>query len=80
MLNPESPFYLTEKPEKYIVDSEWFFPRPMGKNTLGEMMKRASEPAGIAKKTNHSARKSCVRSLRKAGVPPHKVMQVIVDD
>ena len=76
---PDAPFYLSVMPDTKIAangEGDWFYPRPMGKNTLGDMMKKSSMEAGIQKKTNHSARKSTVHSLRKAGVPPHKVMQV----
>ena len=77
----DSPFYLTPVPTKRIladeINSAWFYATPMGQNTLGQLMKRACDAAGIdGKKTNHSLRKSTVKTLQKAGVAPHKICQI----
>ena len=76
MNTPDSPFYLTVIRGHTTAKEEWFDPKPMGKKTLGDMMGKAAENAGLEKKTNHPARKSTVRTLRKAGVHPNRVMKV----
>jgi uncharacterized membrane protein len=51
------------------IDSDiWYFPRPMGQNTLGNLMPMAAEECGMDRKTNHSVRKTTIKTLRKAGV------------
>ncbi|XP_055995538.1 uncharacterized protein LOC125647155 [Ostrea edulis] len=75
----ESPMYLTPIPMKRLLDSSliWYYPRPMGKNTLGTLVKNAAIKAGLeGKLTNHSLRKSTVTALSKAGVAPHKIQQI----
>ena len=37
----------------------------------------AAEEAGIERKTNHSARKTAVKNLGKAGVPAHKTIKMM---
>ena len=43
---------------KYLsnVDAPWYEEKPVGRNSLGSMMKDMSTEAGIAAKTNHSLR------------------------
>ena len=77
----DSPFYLTPVPTKRIlpdeINSAWSYATPMGQNTLGQLMKRACDAAGIdGKKTNHSLRKSTIKTLQTAGVAPHKICQI----
>jgi hypothetical protein len=72
----DEPFYLTCKPVNKIDSNVWVFPRPMGKNTLGQLMSMAAAESGLERKTNHFVRKSTVKTLRKHGVPAHKIMQV----
>ena len=75
----DSPFYLTPVPERRfsINKQTWYYPTPMGINTLGSLMKSACERSGIiGKKTNHSLRKSTVTELSAAGVPPHKIIKI----
>ena len=75
----ESPLYLTPIPAKRLRADEivWYYNTPMGQNTLGQLMKNACAAAGIeGKKTNHSLRKTTVKTLQKANVPPHKIIQM----
>ena len=79
MKNEDSPFYLTPIQENKLSKNKnvWYYPTPMGVNTLGTLMKTACERAGISgKKTNHSIRKSTVTELSAAGVPPHKIIKI----
>ena len=79
MCQENSPFYLTPIPTKRLRadDLVWYYPTPMGHNTLGSLLKNACEAAGIqGKKTNHSLRKTTVKALQKAGVAAHKICQM----
>jgi hypothetical protein len=76
VMNADAPFYLTCIPSGKIEDHIWYYPRSMGHNYIGKLMPMAAQDAGIDKKTNHSVRKSTVKSLRKSGVPNHKIMQI----
>ncbi len=59
------------------AEEVWFRSTPMGKNMLGNIVKKFCDAAGIAgKKTNHSLRKTCVTALSDAGVPPHKIIKI----
>ena len=73
----ESPMYLQPIQESKIKDEIWYHATPMGKNTLGNLVKKYCTEAGVSgRKTNHSLRKSCVRELSDAGVPPHKIIKI----
>ena len=52
-MNPVSSFYLTCIPWTQIDSGIWYFPRPMGQNTLGNLMPMAAEECGMDRKTNH---------------------------
>eukprot|EP00105_Crassostrea_gigas_P032800 XP_011455947.1 PREDICTED: uncharacterized protein LOC105348291 isoform X1 [Crassostrea gigas] len=74
MNNPESPFYLgvSRHPEK-----AWYVNQPMGKNTIGNIVKVMCEAGGMqGRKVNHSARKTAISSLVHAGVPPTIIQQL----
>jgi hypothetical protein len=45
----------------------------MGQNTLGNLMPMAAEECGMDRKTNHSVRKTTIKTLRKAGVASDKI-------
>ena len=64
----EDILYLRPK-EKCPADPEssWYEERPLGKNTLSNMMKEMSQ-GGIAKKTNHSLRATGASAMFQAGV------------
>lgn len=76
--SPNSPFYLTCIPESRIPPGAdiWFYPKPMGENYLGKLMSMAAKECGIEHKTNHSVRKTCVKTLRKAGVARDKIKHI----
>ena len=76
--SPDSPFYLTPVPAHRLENNDyWYYTTPMGKNTLGTLMKRACQQAGVSgRKTNHSLRKSTVSELTEAGVPPTKIIKI----
>jgi hypothetical protein len=57
----EKPFYLTCMPIDRIDSDVWYYPRPMGKNTLGQLMSMAASESRLERKTNHSVRKSIVK-------------------
>jgi hypothetical protein len=74
---------------KYVGDSvaktkklpaktdEWYDAVPVGKNTLGDKMKKLSKIAGCSKVyTNHSLRATCVTSLDNAGFASRDIMAV----
>ena len=49
----------------------------MGQCTLGKLLSKACNVAGIqGKKTNHSLRKTCVKELSKAGVQDTAIMKI----
>jgi len=48
----------------------------MGKNRIGELTTMKCEQAGVARKTPHAARYTCVKNLRKEGIAPHIVKQI----
>ena len=54
----------------------WYVSQPLGKNTLGNIVKSMCEEAGIqGRKVNHSARKTAITTRVHAGVPPTPVQQ-----
>ncbi len=65
-LEYESPFYLTVIPDNLLPKGPgpWYYNRPMGKNTLGQLMKKAALECGLEKKTNHSVRKTFVNTQK----------------
>ena len=55
----------------------WFYPKPMGENYLGKLMSLAAMECGIDHNyTNHSVRKTCVKTLRKAGIARDKIKHI----
>ena len=77
MTKDNSPFYLVIKHNRRHDDPVWFCNTPLGKNSLSSMMKSGCEKAGITgRKTNHSARKTCVKRALDAGCPREYVAQL----
>ena len=71
------PFYLGLKTGiNYEEQPVWFTVAPMGVSQLGSLLPQACEMAGLQRKTNHGARKTCVKRLRRENVPPHKICQI----
>lgn len=76
-LDADSPFYLAINHKRRPDDPIWYSRAPLGKNTLGSMVKTACEEAGITgRKTNHSTRKTCVKRALSAGCPREYVKQL----
>ena len=68
--------------KKIVTDLEhrkacWFSKKAMGKNTLGNIVKRLAEKGGLSgRKTNRSTRKTTVASLLHSDVEATKIMQL----
>ena len=78
-LLPDSPMYLTPIPQSRIgkETSVWYYRSPMGINTLGNLVKEMCNKRGIQGHiTNHSIRKTCVKSLSDAGIQAHKIIKI----
>ena len=72
----DSPFYLAinydAKPGGF-----WYKRQKLGMNRLGNIMKIMASKAGLqGKKTNHSARKTCVITLTRANLPETQIIQL----
>ena len=78
MLHDDSPFFLAIN-HRWAPGStgQWYKNAPMGKNTIAAMLNTACENAGIhGKRTNHSARKTCVKRALDTGCPREYVAQL----
>ena len=62
----------------FLVSSNtWYAKKPIGKNTLAQMMPRISEKSGLSKTyTCHSVRASCVSILFQSGVSAEKIISI----
>ena len=81
MQHADSPFYLSvnyfkSEAELKAEGSKWLKSQAMGVNKLNTLMKEMTETAGIAVKTNHSARKTLVQKLQDNDVPPNQIVQI----
>ncbi|CAC5365256.1 unnamed protein product [Mytilus coruscus] len=76
VMEPESPFYLTCIPMERVESMIWFYAMPMGEKTLANLMPMAAKEAGLDRKTNHSVRKTTIKTLRKAGVHRDKIKHI----
>ena len=60
-----------------ILSKVWYSAKPVGKNTLGQMMPRISDKAGLSKRyTCHSVRASSITTLYHAGVSVDKIIAI----
>ena len=60
-----------------ITSSVWYAKKPIGKNTLAQMMPRISEKSGLSQiYTCHSVRSSCITILFQAGVSAEKIASI----
>ena len=76
MKKADSPFYLAIN-HKRKEEEKWFKCAPLGKNTIANFLKTGCERAGIeGRKTNHSARKTCVKRALESGCPREYVAQL----
>lgn len=72
-----SPFYMTPIPPKYVKEGgPWYRGVPLGKNKIGSLMPDACSLAGIDRHTNHGARRTAVKRMRKAGIPDDKIIKI----
>ena len=79
-MKTSGPFYLSviDKP----VSSIWFKKTPVGKNTINTIMKKMKENSPLKelcpqkKITNHSARKTVVKKLKRSGVPKSEIKNI----
>ena len=53
-----------------------FISKPMGGKYPGKLMSMAAMECGIDHKTDHSVRKTCDKTLRKAGVARNKIKHI----
>ena len=76
---PESPFFLAINHRRRPEDKVWFLDRPMGKNKIGRFLSSATENVQITKSgkiSNHSVRKTCIKTLLDSGVSHNTVAQL----
>ena len=80
LLQHTGPLYLRPLARFNPEDNVWFSSQPVGVNTINTYMAKMAELAGLNKTnkrfTNHSVRKTTVRKLQKAGVPPSKITAI----
>ena len=76
MKQENSAFYLAINNSRK-EDEKWYKCSRLGKNSIATFLKVACEKAGIqGKKTNHSARKTCVKRALESGCPREYVTQL----
>jgi len=77
MNSSDSPFYLAINHRRKPNDNTWYMKAPLGKNEIGNLLKKAAERAGLQGNiTNHSVRKTCISRLMDAEVPVNYVAQL----
>ncbi|VDI19990.1 Hypothetical predicted protein [Mytilus galloprovincialis] len=65
------------RPNYYTADETWFENKPLGKNTLGALMAKISNCAGLSKVyTNHSIRSTSITTLSESGFEDIKIKTV----
>ncbi len=70
------PFYLTTLPALLRTTIIWFRSQPMGKNKIGSFLPDACRFAGIDRHTNHGARRTAIKRMRKQGIPDDKIIKI----
>ena len=76
MCQLDSPFYLAIN-YKPIAGSKWYKKQRMGKDRIGQFMKRIACDGSLkGRKTNHSARKTMIISLASSNIPDTQIMQL----
>ena len=77
-LNPKCDRMFQYPLNSFLVSSDvWFANKPIGKNTLSQMMQRISEKSGLSMRyTCHSVRASCISTLFQAGVSVEKIVSI----
>ena len=77
--SPESPFFLAVRHRRKPEDQIWFLNSPMGKNKIGKFLSKATKDLPLSrsgKYTNHSVRKTCIKTLLDSGVSHNCVAQL----
>ena len=77
-LNPKCDRLFQYPLNSFLVSSNvWYANKPIGKNTLGQIMQRISEKSSLSKRyTCHSVRASCINTLFQAGVSVDKIASI----
>lgn len=78
MDHPNSPFFMAVN-QQYEKYGQWYKRGPLGVHSLGNMLKKMTESAGILqgkRLTNHSARKTMCTDLINAGFAPTCIQQL----
>ena len=76
--SPESPFFLAFR-HRRKPDQLWFLNNPMGKNKIGKFLSKATKDLPLSrscKYTNHSVRKTSIKTLLDSGVSHSSVAQL----
>lgn len=75
---PNQPFYWTPIPSaKHLTgDPTWYYTIPLGKNKIGSFLPDACEKAGLERRSNHGARRTAIKRMRKSGVPDIKICKI----
>ena len=77
--SPESPFFLAIRHQRNPEDKIWFVNSPMWKNKIGQFLSSATKNLPMStsgKFTNHSVRKTCIKTLLDSGVSHNNVAQL----
>ena len=65
------------QPLRNPKDEVWYSLQPMGKNTIGNIIKDMYKRAGLGgRHTNHSVRRTAISSALERGVHETRLMQV----
>ena len=77
-LNPKNDRLFQYPVNLFFATAEvWFHNKPIGKNSLSNMMQRISEKAGLSQiYTCHSVRSACITALFQAGVPAEQIISL----
>ena len=76
MCHPESPLFLAVRHNiVHRAEKVWFLPKPLGKNSIGELLSKASEiikgmGSSKGKISNHCARKTAITNLVDENINP----------
>ena len=86
MCKDDSPLFLAVKYNiNYLCEREWYYPRPLGKNSIGDFLTKARDCLRQAnpnptinkgKISNHSARKTSITNMLHNNINPLHVQQI----
>ena len=77
--SPQSPFFLAIRHQRNPEDTIWFVNSPMGKNKIGQFLSSATKNLPMSssgKFTNHSVRKTSIKTSLDSGVSHNNVAQL----